>query len=349
MRVALVTAETVEHAPSDGAERLHALARALAGRDHDVVVFSAQWWDGDPDTFDRDDIEYRRVTREADDWQFPLRLPGLLREFDPDVVHAVCDPPSHLLAAGVGAKLAGAGLLVECYDPPRTRGSFGTRLARTGMRLADAVVTPSRTVRTRVRELGVSQNLVTVVPTGIEMDVVREAMPAPGGDIVYSRRLDGAANLETLLLALAEFREYDWRATVIGDGPERERYERQARDLRIEDRVDFVGERSVGERIALFKNAHVYVHTAEYTPFAVDLLRALAAGCVGIVEYHADSSAHELVEQEPRGFTATSAQELTERLAAAGDLDRNDVDESFARFDEREFLEQYLTLYRGSR
>jgi len=346
MRVALVSASTTHHAVTDGAERLQTLVSGLAGRSHDVVVFTARWWDGDHDVFEHEGVTHRAVTAGRDDWQFPLRLPTLIREFEPDVVHATCDRPSHLLGAKVGAMLAGAPLIAECYDPPKVRGWLDGTLASLGTRSADAVVTPSRTVRTRVRELDVPFERVRVLPTGIEMDLIRETTPTDGGDIVYSRRLDDRANLETLLLALAEFREYDWEATIVGDGPERDSYERQARDLRIEDRVNFVGDRSVEERIALFKNAHVYVHTAEYTPFAVDLLRALAAGCVAIVEYHQESSAHELVEQEERGFTATSAQELTRRLIEAGDLDRADVDESFADHDLRSFLEAYLAVYR---
>jgi glycosyltransferase involved in cell wall biosynthesis len=346
MRVAFVSSSTKHHDPTDGAERLHALAVELAGRGHDVVVFSAKWWDGTPDVFEREDVEYRAVAERVGGWQFPLRLPGLLREFDPDVVHADCDPDSHPLAAKAGALLAGAPLLAECYDPPRAQGAITGALTQFAVRSADRVVTPSRTVKTRVREFGVPGADVDVVPTGIEMDLVREVDPADGGDIVFSRRLDEAANLETLLLALAEFREYDWTATIVGDGPERAAYERQASDLRIADRVEFVGEQPVEQRIALFKNAHVYVHTAEYTPFAVDLLRALAAGCVGIVEYHANSSAHELVEQRQRGFTATSAQELTERLVQAGDLDRLEYDADFADADRRTFVERYLERYR---
>lgn len=346
MRVAFVSSSTRHHDPTDGAERLAALASDLADRGHEVAVFSAQWWDGVPDEFERDGIEYRAVTATPDDWKYSYQVPGLLDKFDPDVIHAVCNPPGHLLGAKAGGTLAGAPVLAECYDPPKPQGSMAKTLTRLATRSAAGFVTPSRTVRTRVREFGVLLEDIDVIPTGIEWEQVRSVEPADGGDIVFSRRLDAAANLETLLLALAEFREYDWTATIVGDGPERPAYERQASDLRIEDRVDFVGDRSVEERIALFKNAHVYVHTAEYTPFAVDLLRALAAGCIGIVEYHADSSAHELVEQRRRGFTATNAQELTEQLAAAGNLERLDVDEEFAEFDRRTFLERYLERYR---
>lgn len=347
MRVAFVSATTIQHEPSDGAARLHSLATDLVARGHDVVVFTAQWWDGEPDSFEMDDIEYRAVAETADSWRFSVQLPGMIRQFEPEVIHAVCTPPNHLVSARLASMLTGARLIAECYDPPRSRSAIGRTLAKVGLTGADVVVTPSRTVRTRMREIGVSLERLEVIPTGIDLETIRSISPTAGGDIVYSRRLDEAANLETLLLALAEFREYDWNATVIGDGPERAAYERQARDLRIEDRVDFVGDRSVEERIARFKDAHVYIHTAEYTPFAIDLLRALAAGCVGIVEYHADSSAHELVEQEHRGFTATNAQELTNRLADAADIDRRTVDDSFAEFDRHSVLERYVDLYRG--
>jgi glycosyltransferase involved in cell wall biosynthesis len=252
-----------------------------------------------------------------------------------------------MVGARIGAMLGRTPYIVECYDPPRAHGTLSETLYRMGAKAADAVVAPSRTVKTRVREFGVRAERIHVIPSGIDMESIRSIEPGEGGDIVYSRYLDHEANLETLLLALAEFREYDWNATIVGDGPRRADYERQASDLRIDDRVHFVGEKEVAERIALFKNAHVYVHTAEYTPFAIELLRALASGCVALVEYHEDSSAHELVEQEDRGFTATSAQELTERLAYAGELDSLSVDERFAAYDERHFLERYLDVYRG--
>ncbi len=347
MRVALVAAETVHRTRTDGTERLERLADLLTDRGHEVVVLTAKWWDGEVREFEQNDVVYRSVAESPDASAFPARVVAAVRRMDADVVHAVCRPPWHLVAARVGALLSRKPYVVECYDPPRESGPMASRMYATGTRAADAVISPSRTVKTRVREFGVKAERIHVIPSGIDMDVIRETEPEENSDIVYSRYLDDEANLETLLLALAEFREYDWDATIIGDGPRREDYERQARDLRIDDRVHFVGSKAVEERIALFKNAHVYVHTAEYTPFAIELLRALAAGCVGIVEYQPDSSAHELVEQEDRGFTATSAQELTEQLARSGDLDSLDVDERFAAYDERHFLERYLDVYRA--
>lgn len=350
MRVAFASPTTVHHADSAAARRLDRLARAVEGRGHDVTYFTAKWWEGDFRNFDHHGLTYRSVGNGSGETVLtPFRVARAITEVNPEVVHAFCHSPVWTAGARLAANLTGAGFLVDWFDPPSSEGALSGWFRRRGLRGADRVITPSETVETTVREFGIDGQSVRVIPTGIDLERIEAIEPIPSGDIVYSRRLDDGANLETLLLALAEFREYDWMATIIGDGPRRQAYERQARDLRIEDRVEFLGDRPVDERIARFKDAHVYVHTAEYTPFAHDLLRALAAGCVSIVEYHQQSSAHELVVHEDRGFTATSPEELTRRLAAAGDLERRTFDESFADFADETFLERYLELYRAVR
>lgn len=351
MRLAFVSPIAVHHPESsEVAGRVHRLATSLAERGHDVIYVTAKWWEGTFQQFEESGITYRAInTGSGTSVLTPMRVANEVREAKADVVHAVCDSPSWTAGAQYGAGLSGAGFLVEWYDPPATESGFAGWLRGRALHSADLVVTPSQTVETTVRENGVDGGKVRVIPTGIDVELIQETGQAASGDIVYSRRLEEGANLETLLLALAEFREYDWQATIIGDGPLRGAYERQVSDLRIDDRVEFVGELPVEERIARFKNAHVYVHTAEYTPFAHDLLRALAAGCVSIVEYHKDSSAHELVVHEDRGFTATSPEELTRRLAAAGELESQSFDENFLDFSDEAVLETYLDIYRSIR
>jgi len=348
MRVAFVSETTAHHVDADDVDRLHLLTDLLGERGHDVHVCCAQWWDGRPDTFEHEGVTYHAVTVERGQRGFAAKAAVALQRLAPDVVHATNRTPGHVYGARWGGIMAGAPVVLDWYDPHDATNGLRGRAYRYAARKPNTVVTPSRTVKTSVRECGADGNGVRVVPTGIDVDQIRRAVPGDGGDIVFSRRLDEDANLESLFLALAEFREYDWNCTVIGDGPSRRNYERQARDLRIADRVDFAGEQSVEERIQTFKNAHVYVHTAERTSFALDLLRALACGCVGIVEYHAQSSAHELVETYDRGFRATNDEEITECLIAAGDLERKAVDETFADYDHEQFLESYLDVYRDA-
>jgi glycosyltransferase involved in cell wall biosynthesis len=262
------------------------------------------------------------------------------------VVHADGSAPGAVRAAGYGAKLARAPLVAEWYDvDPREGG--GPRAVAS----ASHVLGPSEMVRTHLREAGADADDASAIPDPVDRDLIRSTPPNDDyeDEIVYARALDERANLESLLLALAELRQYDWSATVIGDGPAREGYERQAEDLRIGDRVHFVGEMDRAERVGVYRGARAFVQTARECAFATELLWALACGCVGIVEYHADSSAHELVEGRDRGFRTTSETELTDAVRRAGDCDPRTVDEGFDEFDEDAVLERYLACYRSLR
>jgi glycosyltransferase involved in cell wall biosynthesis len=339
MRVSVVARETIHHRETDATRRLASLIDSLAGRGHDVVVHTTRFWDDVGDVIERDGVGYRSVVSDTSARRaFAVRLPLSIPKASPDVVHARADPPAAVWASR-GATVARAPTVVEWYGdgetpPPKS------------LAVGDVVVTPSQLVRTRVREGGIDGDDVLVIPDSVAMDRIRSVDPASPADIVYARRLDGGANLDSVLLGLAELRQHDWSATVIGDGPARADYEQQARDLRIDDRIDFVGACDRDERISVYRAGHVFCQTATDCSFPTELLWAMAAGCVGIVEYHTDSSAHELVEGRERGFRTTSKVELAEAIHEAGDLEALSVDDSFETFDTDAVLETYLECYR---
>jgi glycosyltransferase involved in cell wall biosynthesis len=211
------------------------------------------------------------------------------------------------------------------------------------------VIAPSRLVETELRELGAPANGITRIPDAIDMDAIRATDPEPVADVVYARRLDGEAGLESLFLALAELRGFDWSLAVFGDGPERRAYERQAAEFRIDDRVSFLGARPPEDRIAMMKGARVAVHTAHRTPFPREFLRALACGCVGVAVYRVASSAHELIETHPRGVRVSSDDQLADAIRRAAGMDHRTVDPSFAVFDGGAVVDRYLACYRDAR
>lgn len=344
MRIAFVSFETAHHRDTETNERLRTVCELLAEHGHDVHCYCAGFWAGEESTFDADGITYHAVSNGPEARSsFLLRLPLVLAAASPDIVHVSAQPPSQVLAAKWGATLARAPLVLEWYGDG---GVADTRWTRFATGRPDRIVTPSELVGTWVREIGADGDLVETVPNPIDCDRIREVEPGEAVDVIYARRLDEGANLESLLLGLAELRGRDWSANVVGDGPEREAYEQLARDLRIEDRVTFLGDLELEERIAAYRGAHVFAQTADRCVFPTELLWAIAAGCVGIVEYHADSSAHELVEGWDRGFRTTSEDELAEAIVAAGDLEHREYDEAFADYDRSAVADRYLELYR---
>ena len=343
MRVAFVSLFTPGHGDTPARARTRRIASGLAARGHDVVWLCARWWGGDADRFESDGITYRAVVGDPAPAAFAARLPAAVRRVGPDVVHAVNSPPTPALATTVARRLRGPPVLVDWWRDHPADSRRGYRLLAGG---ADTVTTPSRTTKTRVREHGAAGDAVRVVLESIDVGVVEDAPVDDRFDAVYSRRLDRHANVETFLLALAEIRRRDWTAAVIGDGPERERVEAAARDLRIADRVAFLGDLPVEDRVSIFKGTHVFAQTASWETFATELLWALACGCVGLVEYQADSSAHELVEGRTRGRLVTSPAELADELVAVNDLDRRAVDPDFGSYDHAATLDRYVDLYR---
>ncbi len=349
MRVAVVTRRTDHHGKTDATSRIAGVASGLAARGHQVTVFCSQWWEGGRavPTFEADGVTYRRVTGDESGpaWRFAAGLPRAVRRFDPDMIHAASEPPTAVLGARAAGRLAGAPLVVDWYEEcPRS--GWGERTRRLAARTPDRVIVPSRLIETGVLELGRSAGDTEVIPDGIDTGVIRETEPEPFADIVYSRRLDGSANLESLFLALAELREVDWSLAVIGDGPERPTHERQAGDFRIDDRVTFLGAQPLERRLAIMKGAQVAVHTAEYAPFPREFLRAQACGCVGIAAYRVGSSAHELVETRERGMRVTNDGELTEAIRRAAEFDHRAHDEGFEEFGTEAVLDRYLECYR---
>jgi glycosyltransferase involved in cell wall biosynthesis len=343
MRVAFVSPWTTHRRETPVTRRTRRTAGLLAERGHDVTVLCARWWEGHLPTFTHEGVEYRAVARDTATGRFGSRLPIALGRVDPDVIQVVASPARLVVTTAVAGSLLRTPVVADWWRDDDTDSPRARRLA---VRAADAVVTPSRTVKTQVREHGAAESAVHVIPEPVDYDLIREAPTDDRADVVYARDLDSDANVESFLLALAELRDRDWRAAVIGDGPARGDAEQTARDLRIDDRVAFLGDLPTAERVPILKGTHVFAQTATREAFATDLLWALACGCVGIVEYQAGSSAHELVEGRERGYRVTSPQELADEIVAAAGVERLSVGEAFTDYDEFPVLERYLDCYR---
>ncbi|MEF8855935.1 MAG: glycosyltransferase family 4 protein [Haloplanus sp.] len=343
MRIAFVSMTTAHHGDDWYARRMRAVAERLVARGHDVTGCCTQWWDGDHPTFDFEGVTYRRVTTDRAPRAFVTKLPFVLNSVRPDIAHVVTHPPLAVPAARIAGRLRRTPVVGEWWERPDDGTPPWQR--RWAARSPDRVLVPSRTVATAARECGADDGAVEVVPDSVDMAGIRNAPVDTRADVVYGHTLDDHANVEEFLLALAELRQRTWRAAVVGDGPARSDAERTARDLRIDDRVEFLGALDPAEQVPILKGAHVFAQTATWEPFATTLLRALACGCVGVVEYQADSAAHELAEEEPRSALVTSPQELADEIVAAAEMEHWTVNEAYAPYDHDAVIDRYIDCY----
>ncbi len=83
-----------------------------------------------------------------------------------------------------------------------------------------------------------------------------------------------------LLRALAELADDNWRLTIVGDGDRRKEYEKLAAELRLTDKIEFLGRLDDSELVRSYQNADLLILPSINTneAFGIVLIEALACG-----------------------------------------------------------------------
>ena len=186
-------------------------------------------------------------------------LPWELSRLQADIVHLhFPDPMAHLAFRLARPR----GKLVVSWHGDITRQSLLLRAYRgflnSVFRRADAIVVGSARFRDGSTLLGASRQRCTVIPYGINLrrfEVTAEVQASASGlrqrygerGILFVGRLVHYKGLEFLLQAAQAL---DARLFLIGDGPLGARLRRQALELGIQGKVEFLGEVSQEELVA---------------------------------------------------------------------------------------------------
>ena len=93
----------------------------------------------------------------------------------------------------------------------------------------------------------------------------------------------------------------DWRLEIVGDGPQRDEYERRVRREGME-RISFTGIRR--DIPALLRRASVLLQTSDYEGMPMIVIEAMREGCVPVV-YNSYAAAYELIADNEDGLLIT--------------------------------------------
>ncbi len=197
-------------------------------------------------------------------------LPRALWREPWDVVHTHLPTPWTADVSVLVARLRGRRSVLHFHNPIVGEGAAGVvarayqlTLQRLTMRLADAVVVISPTRRDLlVRQHPGIAGKVHLVPNGVDLE--RHRPPAAGSrrtpDLLFVSVLDDFHDykgLSVLLQALAAAPGPVLH--VVGDGPGRERWEREARELGVADRVVWEGAIDDEALLALYAGCGAFV------------------------------------------------------------------------------------------
>jgi teichuronic acid biosynthesis glycosyltransferase TuaC len=172
---------------------------------------------------------------------------------------------------------------LDAYSTQQVPGWFGRRCSEVCAdvyRAAARVICISEHVARRVRESpSVSAN-ISVVYNGVDSSMFSAGDAAlPNSVILSVGNLIPIKGHELLLTSVAETTSAhpDVECRIIGDGPERIRLQALARDLRIADRVHFLGRRPRAEVAAAMRECTLFALPSSYEGLGNVYLEAMSA------------------------------------------------------------------------
>jgi glycosyltransferase involved in cell wall biosynthesis len=274
------------------------LVRALAElpREHRLVVFAR------PGLFDDLASQGRLEVVHIDPRSRALRLgweqivlPFLLQRYRIDVIHSPHHHTPFALAAPHPRRVVTVHdvtflLLPQRYPPVRRL--YMEAVTRASVAVADAIITPSQTVRDDVvRRLRVPPDRIVAIPeaaaprfapaSGDERARVREKYGLPQRFVLSVGSREPGKNRARLLRAIALLRDQGLDCAFAVVGQQAWRFEDEmalVRRLGLAERVRFLGYVPDADLPALYSAATVFAYPSLYEGFGLPVLEAMACG-----------------------------------------------------------------------
>lgn len=206
-------------------------------------------------------------------WSSGLVALAAAREFDLPVVHSC-----HALGVVKHRHLGPAG------NVSMTR----RRLERAMVRQLDRLVASSTDEAVELVRMGADRRRITVLPRGVDTELFRpegEQWTGSGRPrLVMASRLIPRKGIDTVLAALSRIPDAE---LFIAGGPIRSRLEENAfaqrlrglaQQMRVADRVEFLGSVDRRDLPTLYRSADLMITTPWYEPYGTSALEAMACG-----------------------------------------------------------------------
>lgn len=316
-----------------------------------------------------------------DKWFFPFLAPLVVRRLQPQIVHAVLESFAGLAMVFSKVIFARAKYILTCQS---TNTSF---LIGPMHRRADRVTVISRALVARAQHLGRTDALL--IPNGIDVPAIERAcadFKKIPGRILFVGRLEPMKGVDVLLRAFSRIAltplppspssspvrsesvnvhlggvvgrggsQDHWHLRIVGSGSQEKELKRLAEDLKISDRVTFVGFVPMPRVFEEFAQAQIFCGLSRSEALGNVFLEAQAAGCAvvaarvgGIPDIVEDGRTGILVPSDDAEAAANALLKLLtdtrqwQELAAAGIAHARSYDWSG-------ITERYGEVYRSMR
>jgi len=190
---------------------------------------------------------------------------------------------------------------------------------------AKHIICVSEVLRRNIEKLGIKAEKISVSPMGVDELFFRPLIKrganriGQGFTILSNRQLQPIYNISLLIRAIPIVlkEEPNARFIIAGIGSEREKLEKQVKDLNISSDVQFLGWVTHEEMPKLLSQADIYISTSLDDGTSISLLEAMASGAFPIVTDI--PSNREWISDGENGFLVATDEErcLAEKILGA--------------------------------
>lgn len=290
----------------------------------DVHVYTMRWWSG-PKVYTENGVTFHAICPLVPMYRkdgrrsiiqgiifalFSLRL--LTCSFDVLDVDQI--PYFHVFPLRLIATIRRKPLVAtwhEVWGPEAWRaylkwlGWLGWFVEITSIRMPDHIISASTQTTERLHQFLGEEASITTIPNGIDIAAIAEVPASPDTvDIVTVGRLIEHKRVHVLLEVISSLHARGIYATarIIGDGPDREALQKQAKKLGIDSAVEFccdVAEQK--ELYSLIKASRIFVSLSTREGFGIAVLEAITCGVPVLTTTAPDNLAQYLVTQYSLG------------------------------------------------
>ena len=217
-------------------------------------------------------------------WGMFLAFHKLVRSgFGPDIIHA------HVYSAGVPAVILGkiykiSVVITEHWTgfPRHILGKLDILKVRFAMNRAKYILPVSKDLEKAIKSYGI-KNKFEIVPNVVNTEIFYPSPQKANNKIkkmLFVALLSPQKGVSYLLQALAQLKQkrQDFVLDIVGDGPNREEYEKLSKELSLEGIVKFHGLKTKLEIAKFMRNSNFFVQPSLYETFGVVYIEAMACG-----------------------------------------------------------------------
>ena len=218
-----------------------------------------------------------------------LTIKSIVKKFNPDMVIAERTTSYGYLAAISGLKpmaIAQQGI-TDLWPHNSPLYIFKKRLQNYAFKKADLIHAWGNSMAEHMKVSNVDMDKVMILPKGINLDFFQFNDASDGTLInaVVTRSLEPEYKHDLILKAfsIVKQKSIPFKLTIIGDGTELKKLKWLAKELKIDNEVNFVGRINNNDIPKFLQQANFYISTPITEGVSASLFEAMASGCLPIV------------------------------------------------------------------